>query len=771
MKWLSSSIFNRFYILLLSNFLIFASIGVLTFYFAQKELDQHRTSSQKITLQKTQARTLWNEAQQVNLQVQQIDFNDQDALKQVNQRLTQLQKHVLTFSQRYSDSSDERFTNLLVQFSRFLDQELTLQILTDNQKLVRQSDSVVNDYFRMIHNEEKTAQQSLQQRTVEVLRYAFGVMIIAFFLLSYLILRLVRSFRIDLLNLVEQTKQPDRLEHNDFQTRHDEIGTLGKSMQQMTTLLAFEHQQTQTANSKLQEALHQQKTIERQLQFQNQLATQILRHQSTTGLHTWLQAIGSHFRAAHIYFSPQSEGFEPVHIALSNEPTYNQDRIELEAKIELDPSIHLIETEQLTLCALPLHSPSAFIGTLTLQFHHRFTDAIALQKTTHLLNIGLMRLLDDIRITDNHQLIQRILNGLREAILFVDVSNTDIFTNRMFHQLFPNWSPSEKQSENLEFVIETFEPLILETEALYAYVEQIKVSFENASVVPAQDFSMSDDRHLRLYTEFLPERQGILFVFRERTVEVNHAKKEQNFISVLSHELRTPLASIEGFSELMLHRTLSPSKQRKYLETMRSETQRLSQLLTEFLDYQRLSHQKETYQLESFCIERMLIELTEWLDITTSTHHLQIRTDGSCTITADPEKIRRVLLNILNNAIKYSPEDSNIQVSLACCESEIVITISDNGYGIPKHDLPYLFDPYYRVEHADHIQVQGTGLGLPICKEIIEAHGGRITVHSEIGRGSDFFIRLPRDEEWNTTNNMYKNDMDNLQIGSEERGS
>ena len=771
MIWLSSSMFHRFYILLFSNFLIFASISVLTFYFAQKELEQHRTSSQKITLQKTQARTLWNEAQQVNLQVQQIDFNDQDDLKQINKRLKRLQKNVESFSQRYSDPSDERFAHQLVQFSRFLEQEVTLQIRTDNQKLVQQSDFVVNDYFRMIHNEEKNAQQSLQQRTAEVLRYAFGVMIIAFCLLSYLILRLVRSFRTDLLDLVDQTKQPDRLEQNDFQNRSDEIGTLGRSMQQMTTLLAFEHQQTQVANLQLQESLYQQKTIERQLQFQNQLATQILRHQSTSGLHTWLQVIGSHFRAAHIYFSPQSENFEPVHIALSDEPIYDKERLELEAKTELDTSIHLIEKEQLTLCALPLHSPSKFIGSLTLQFHHRFTETVALQKTTHLLNIGLMRLLDDIRIKEHHQLIQRILNGLREAILFVDVTNTNIFTNRMFHQLFPNWSPSENQSENLAFVIEAFEPLILETEALYAYVEQIKAGFDHASVIPAQDFSMPDDRHLRLYTEFLPERQGILFVFRERTVEVNHAKKEQNFISVLSHELRTPLASIEGFSELMLHRSLSPSKQRKYLETMRSETQRLSQLLTEFLDYQRLSHQKESYQLESFCIEHMLIELTEWLNVATSTHHLQIQTDGPCLITADQEKIRRVLLNILNNAIKYSPVDSNIQISLACCEAEIVITISDDGYGIPKQDLPYLFDPYYRVEQADHLQVQGTGLGLPICKEIIEAHGGRITVHSEIGKGSDFFIRLPRDEEWNTTNNMYNNSMNNLQLGSEERGS
>lgn len=771
MKWLSSSMFHRFYILLISNFLIFASIGALTFYYAQKELEQHRTSSQKITSQKTQARTLWNEAQQVNLQVQQTDFNNQTDLKQVNQRLERLQQDIQSFNQRYSDPSDETFVHQLVQFSRFLELELTLQVRTDNQKLVQQSDSAINDYFRLIHIEERKAQQSLQQRTVEVLRYAFGIMIIAFCLLSYLILRLVRSFRTDLLNLVDHTKHPDRLEQNDFQNRHDEIGTLGRSMQQMTTLLAFEHQQTQAANLQLQESLFQQKTSERQLQFQNQLATQILRHQSTSGLHTWLQAIGNHFRATHVHFSPQSENFESVHIVLSDEPPCDKERMVLEAKTKLDASIHLIEKEQLTLCALPLHSPSKFIGTVTLQFHDHFKETIALQKTTHLLNIGLMRLMDDIRIKDHHQLIQRILNGLREAILFVDLTNTNVFTNRMFHHLFPDWSTSKKQSENLAFVIETFESLIIETDVLYAYIEQIKAGFENASSIPAQDFSMPGDRHVRLYTEFLPERQGILFVFRERTVEVNHAKKEQNFISVLSHELRTPLASIEGFSELMLHRTLSPSKQRKYLETMRSETQRLSQLLTEFLDYQRLSHKKESYQLERFCIEHLLIELTEWLNVSTSTHHLQIQTDGPCLITADQEKIRRVLLNILNNAIKYSPVDSNIQVSLACCEAEIVITISDEGYGIPTQDLPYLFDPYYRVEQADHLQVQGTGLGLPICKEIIEAHGGHITVHSEIGKGSDFFIRLPREEEWNTTNNMYKNSMNNLQLGSEERGS
>lgn len=211
MKWLSSSMFHRFYILLLSNFLIFASIGALTFYFAQKELEQHNASSQEITLQKTKARTLWNEAQQVNLQIQQVDFNDQSDLKQVKQRLERFQRQVQSFSQRYSNPADERFIHQLVQFARFLELELTLQVLTDNQKLVQQSDSAINDYFRLIHDEERKAQQSLQQRTVEVLSYAFGVMIIAFCLLSYLILRLVRSFRTDLLDLVDQTKQPDRL--------------------------------------------------------------------------------------------------------------------------------------------------------------------------------------------------------------------------------------------------------------------------------------------------------------------------------------------------------------------------------------------------------------------------------------------------------------------------------------------------------------------------------------------------------------------------------
>ncbi|MCT4792747.1 MULTISPECIES: HAMP domain-containing sensor histidine kinase [Exiguobacterium] len=339
---------------------------------------------------------------------------------------------------------------------------------------------------------------------------------------------------------------------------------------------------------------------------------------------------------------------------------------------------------------------------------------------------------------------QRILNSLREAIIYVDLSAGQLIHNRALSNLFPELSDLPEDTQELASITKVMERLIVDHQALSLYMDEVRRHLEVGLPIATQDFEIRQNRYVRLYTEILDDQRGLIFVFRERTAEVETIQKEKSFISMISHELRTPLASIEGFSELMIHRKLPPDKQLKYLKTVKTEAQRLGHLVSEFLDYQRMSHQKEKYHFEPFDLSNLVVEIVDWMNISVPSHQIIFDTKHKkCKILADEDKIRRLLINLINNAVKYSPDNPRIDVLLDCSPEEVVVTISDNGLGIPKKDIPHLFDSYYRVDHQEHKKIQGTGLGLLICKEIVDAHGGQISVSSEVNKGSDFLIRLP----------------------------
>ena len=367
-----------------------------------------------------------------------------------------------------------------------------------------------------------------------------------------------------------------------------------------------------------------------------------------------------------------------------------------------------------------------------------------LSALSDILSLGILRMEHMRTLNEDKQHVQRILESLREAVIYVNFPDSRLIHNGTLVTMFPELHDLPDSLHEVESILDIFRRVFIVEEQLIDYVTQLKLHLANGHAMEAQDFEVNGNRHIRLYTEFLPDKKGIIFVLSERTAEVEAIQKEHAFISMISHELRTPLASIEGFSELLIHRNLSNDKQLKYLKTVRSEAQRLGKLVTAFLDYQRLSRQKEVYTFESFDISALVQEVADWMNVSIPSHQVKFdTTHTSCTIEADREKIRQLLTNLLGNAIKYSPSDPRVDVLLDCSEKEVVLTISDNGLGIPQEDLPHLFDSFYRVERQEHKRIQGTGLGLLICKEIVEAHQGQISVSSELGAGTDFLVRLP----------------------------
>ena len=181
------------------------------------------------------------------------------------------------------------------------------------------------------------------------------------------------------------------------------------------------------------------------------------------------------------------------------------------------------------------------------------------------------------------------------------------------------------------------------------------------------------------------------------------------------------------------------------IETMKVEIQRLSEMTTAFLDFARLESGRVLFNYEMVNLKELLVEC---IVITSSKIEQRNQTfsyeidDGILPIHADYDKIKQVVLNLLSNAMKYTPEGGKILLTAGNDEEDVVLHIKDNGPGIPTESLPYIFERFYRVPGSEHL-AQGTGLGLSICQSIIETHRGKITVQSQGGRGTTFSVYLP----------------------------
>ncbi len=219
---------------------------------------------------------------------------------------------------------------------------------------------------------------------------------------------------------------------------------------------------------------------------------------------------------------------------------------------------------------------------------------------------------------------------------------------------------------------------------------------------------------------------------------------KENLVSVISHELRTPMAALRGFAELLLTRQFSEEKRREVLGIMNGEILRLNTLLDDFLDIQRLEAKQHAYHFTAIKIEQVVRDSMEIFAFNRGPHTFPLAlAEGLPTAWADSNSLRQVLANLLSNAIKFSPNGGAITIGARLHDDSILLSITDQGVGIPPDAIAKLFGKFYRVNNAATRNISGTGLGLALVKEIITAHGGRVWVESQLGKGSTFYFTLP----------------------------
>ncbi|MCC7448635.1 MAG: response regulator [Anaerolineae bacterium] len=215
-------------------------------------------------------------------------------------------------------------------------------------------------------------------------------------------------------------------------------------------------------------------------------------------------------------------------------------------------------------------------------------------------------------------------------------------------------------------------------------------------------------------------------------------------LATVSHEMRTPLSSIIGFSNLILGRPLEQDKLTQYVSFINSEARRLATLINDFLDLQRLEAGRAVFHYTPVDLAELVQEVAKqpqpdvnWL------YKLKLDLPPVPSVFADKERIRQVLSNLLSNALKYAT-DGTIALALRTQGNQVIFSVSDEGYGIPAEELGHIFDRFYRGQTAEHLRIRGTGLGLALCREIIQGHGGQIWAESAgPNLGSTFSFALP----------------------------
>jgi two-component system, OmpR family, phosphate regulon sensor histidine kinase PhoR len=327
--------------------------------------------------------------------------------------------------------------------------------------------------------------------------------------------------------------------------------------------------------------------------------------------------------------------------------------------------------------------------------------------------------------------LETVLNSMQEAVIATSGDGRVIWANRRMHELLPSGARIGAP------LVETLrEPDLLratENAAKQRIPHTERVSWASAG----RSFSV---------TAAPMPGGGVVAVLYDLSEIERLEKTRRDFIANVSHELRTPLTSIQGYSETLLDGMPSDAKMtQEFLEIIRKNASRMSRLTEDLLTLARVESGEQSFRFEAVSAMDLLRDAEQTLRDIARSRGVELRVVQSTEekVQADRDSIHQVFVNFIDNAIKYAPGGTEVQLGARAKDGTVEFFVRDFGVGIPSEHLPRLFERFYRVDKARSRESGGTGLGLAIVKHIIRKHGGTVSAKSEVNRGSEFSFSLP----------------------------
>lgn len=392
--------------------------------------------------------------------------------------------------------------------------------------------------------------------------------------------------------------------------------------------------------------------------------------------------------------------------------------------------------------------------------------------------------------TSSSALAELALNGIADGVLLIDAAGTVKFANPAAATMVGYGSPTNIVGLNYQTVLR-----LATEDGGEVPLDQSKLDQAVRTNQPMTSreyllLSAQSERKAAIFLSLTPTggaNTDKIITFRDITKELEEEEKQSEFISTASHEMRTPVASIEGYLGLALNPQTATidERARKYLEAAHTSSQHLGRLFKDLLDVTKLDDGRLRAHLVPVEIVSVVREMSSLHGPEMAKKHLVYSFGTNAPVTnehqveqlvyaaVDLDFLREIMDNLIDNAIKYTPEGGKIWVNARGDGDNVLINVTDSGIGVSPDDAAHIFQKFYRVDNSQTRQIGGTGLGLYLVKQRVEAMGGRVWVESAFGDGSTFYVSLPRltPEEYEKRRIAYQNEQQQWAAGAVTQSS
>ncbi|ADC48735.1 two-component sensor histidine kinase involved in phosphate regulation [Alkalihalophilus pseudofirmus OF4] len=351
------------------------------------------------------------------------------------------------------------------------------------------------------------------------------------------------------------------------------------------------------------------------------------------------------------------------------------------------------------------------------------------------------------QITKRHEAqqerLETLINNMGSGLIFINTRGDISLINQKCHEIF---------EENTDKWLNQLYHEVFKSKELIKIVQTIFITEkrhrEQIQLVTGIDTKHFDIQAAPILSE-MGMVKGIVLVLHDITELKKLEQVRKDFVANVSHELKTPVTSIKGFSETLLDGAMAdPAYMEKFLTIIHKESERLQSLIQDLLELSKLEQHYFRLNWGRAELTKIVQDAVELLRPKAEAKEiaLSLHAASSVEMDGDSERLKQVAINLISNAITYTPNHGEINVSVTQDHQSILFTVSDNGIGIESSELPRIFERFYRVDRARSRNSGGTGLGLAIVKHLVEAHNGKLSVESELGHGTTFTIHFMKDQ-------------------------